>query len=686
MTINPNNLLKKISSPNSEVVISTLSNHIWVANELDTILTKHNNKDLFFVWWVTKDFVSKLKQKKGGRTSDGDITEKNYFFIDIDIRKSFYEKNKTVLSQEDLFKHIEEIRDILNADPLFSQRSFINCSGNGMHIFYIGKPYEFEEEQYKAWVKYIYDKFIKTFWDKIPFPIDTSCCNIWHLARLTGSINHKTDYHKDGISLMPCEILYEQDIESKLFNDLSIYAEVAESERPEKRMAQTIRACTSQLWQPKIIPGSLMDKINQKPLVDLVLEYTWWHLASDNRNFMWGKNDWYKWCFMHEVVPNVLVLEWTPHIPNSNNLLGHTTFTFIRDVLCNGDTANTFKKAKELYPDLKDIQEDDIDIWDPFEHFIPYGDLVKNAVAERRKLDIHKVCKFWIKILDDYLGGILPAELVVIWAETGIGKSELAYTIALENANKGKRVLLFGLEWDINEIAIRHIQKLINETSTPIKTVPYRFNLDKSIYKVEDEVVSKISESTKNNLFIFNKLALPSIWFIKELVEKVKDSVDLIIIDHLHYIYLDREDELRQIGDIMRTLKTITDIVKRPIVLVSHLRKKDNKVKERDPEISDLYWSSNIWKEATTILLISKMRAADTWTPWIELPAEELDKRYLGTKIIIAKSRVWVPKSAFWLIYDLDQKKYPDKFQAILQDESWAKEEDKIAAFEAMEI
>lgn len=682
MTINNNNLLNKISSSTSDVVISTLTAYMWVATDIDNILLEHQNKDLFFVWWVNKDFVNQLKdKKKSSRTSDSDIVEKNYFFIDIDIRKSFYEDNHVVLSQEKLLKHIDAIKDILNLDPLFKQWSFINCSWNWMHVFYIGKHIQISDTIYKLGVKRIYEKFVESFWDRIQFPIDPSCCNIGKLVRLPWSVNHKTDYQKDGIRLVPCEILYEQDIESELFNNIPWYVEESKITQPEKSRDQWPK-----LWITTTIPGSLMEKINQKQLVDLVIDYTWRYLASDDRNFMGGKNSCYKWCFMHENYKNVLIMDGTPHIPNPNNLQAHTTFTFIRDALCNGDSAQAFKKAKELYPDLKNDQEP-ADIWNPFDHFIDYGELTKRAVKERRALDINTVCKYWVKILDEYLGWILPSELVVIWADTGVGKSDIAYNLALCNANRWKKVLLFWLEWDINEIALRHIQRLISESSqTPIKTMLYRFNIDKSIYKIEDEVVSKISDNTKNNLFLFNKLSVPSIWFIKDLIEKTKDSVDMIVIDHLHYIYLDRDDELRQIGDIMRTLKTISDIIKKPIVLVSHLRKKDNKVKERDPEISDLYWSSNIGKEATTVLLLTKIRAVDVGTVWIELPEDQLDKRYMWTKIIVPKSRIGLPKSSFWLIYDLDQKKYLDYFQGLMEDESWAKVDDKLTQFEETKI
>lgn len=183
-------------------------------------------------------------------------------------------------------------------------------------------------------------------------------------------------------------------------------------------------------------------------------------------------------------------------------------------------------------------------------------------------------------------------------------------------------------------------KRMNNESNVTINTISYRFNLDKSIYKLEDKILHNLNSEVKKNLLIFNKIEIPALDFIRRIIEKSKDDVDLIVIDHLHYIYLDRDEELRQVGEIMRTLKNITDNIKKPIVLISHLRKKGNGVKERDPEMADLYGSSNIGKEATTVLLINRMRAADTCAVGVELPSAELDKRYCGTKIIVAKSRI----------------------------------------------
>ena len=40
----------------------------------------------------------------------------------------------------------------------------------------------------------------------------------------------------------------------------------------------------------------------------------------------------------------------------------------------------------------------------------------------------------------------MPSELVVVSAETGVGKTEFAMNIALANAQRGKKVFLMALE------------------------------------------------------------------------------------------------------------------------------------------------------------------------------------------------------------------------------------------------
>lgn len=311
------------------------------------------------------------------------------------------------------------------------------------------------------------------------------------------------------------------------------------------------------------------------------------------------------------------------------------------------------------------------------EEVITFADLLVDAECERRKVNLDTVCKYWIEILDRYMGGILPNELVVVGADTGMGKSEVAYKIAITNAQRGKKVLLFALEWDLNEVALRYMQKTISELY-PLKTIDFRFNRKKEHAKYVDQIVEWLEWVDRvKNLLIFKKQQVPTMELLADMIEQMKDWVDMIIIDHLHYIQFgNASQEIEEIGKVMRQVKQITDTIKKPIIIMSHLRKRK---KELDPTEQDLYWSSNIAKEANTIILLTRMennhveKLVDNWV--------QDDLRYAGTKIIVEKSRTGLAvPTKFSAVYDLDRKDYVDELAEIIPDESRAKRSDALDA------
>jgi len=311
----------------------------------------------------------------------------------------------------------------------------------------------------------------------------------------------------------------------------------------------------------------------------------------------------------------------------------------------------------------------------PREEVITFADLLVDAEVERRKIDLDTVCKYGIGILDKYMGGILPNELVVVGADTGMGKSEIAYKIAITNAQRGKKVLLFALEWDLNEVALRYMQKTISELY-PIRTIDFRFNRNKEHSKYVDQIVTGLEWVERvRNLLIFKKQQVPTMDLLAKMIEEMKEWVDMIIIDHLHYIQFgSASQEIEEIGKVMRQVKQITDTIKKPIIIMSHLRKRK---KTDDPTEQDLYWSSNIAKEANTIILLTRMdneqveKLVDNWA--------QHDMRYAGTKIIVEKSRTGLAvPTKFSTVYDLDKKDYVDNLSEIILSESRAKKSDSL--------
>jgi len=300
--------------------------------------------------------------------------------------------------------------------------------------------------------------------------------------------------------------------------------------------------------------------------------------------------------------------------------------------------------------------------------FITFGDLLVEAQEERASISLDNMCKYWIDILDDYLWWIGNSELVLVWAYTGVGKSDIAYNIALTNASRGKKVLMFTLEWDIYEMAYRYLQRGINKDwGTNVSTTDYRFNITDNTDR-ETKIISSTDQGILDNILVFKKSKIPNVDELIKYITEFRDSADMIVIDHLHYLDLSSwGSEQQELGRVMRALKTTTDIIRKPIVLVSHLR--NNKDKDKDPTIFDFHGSSNIGKEGTTAILLKRIDKNRIESCLTHNLCD--NPRYAGTKLIVDKSRIGLPHAEFNLVYDLWQKHYEDKYSEITMNEHW---------------
>lgn len=307
-----------------------------------------------------------------------------------------------------------------------------------------------------------------------------------------------------------------------------------------------------------------------------------------------------------------------------------------------------------------------------FDKFITFWDLLVEAQEKRLEINLENMCKYWIDIVDDYLGWIGESELVLIGAYTWVGKSDLAYNIAIHNASRGKKVMMFSLEWDINEMAYRYLQKKINtDGGDTIRTVDYRFNI-KDVVDRETMAVAKTPQEILDNILVFKKEQIPTVDDIVECIQSFRDSVDMIVIDHLHYMDFWNKAQHEWLGNIMRELKTTTDIIRKPIVLVSHLKNPTDPNKE--PTIYDFHGSSNIGKEWTTALLLKKEKKNNIETCVMNNLLD--NKRYAGTKIYIKKSRIGLWEATFNLVYDIYEKQYINHYSEIAMDIEWNKNVD----------
>lgn len=292
--------------------------------------------------------------------------------------------------------------------------------------------------------------------------------------------------------------------------------------------------------------------------------------------------------------------------------------------------------------------------------FIPSSERILNEKIERHGLS-GKLLKFGIKFLDDALRGILPNDLILLGAPTGIGKTELCVQIALANLGEGKRVHFIALEAEPYEIERRLIFPLIAEAYYQDKDrmkLERKLNMtDWMIGKFNDEL-SRYEEniyeyfvSAFKDLFTFYKSGKFGVDEMIYNITSVCDQTDLIIIDHVHYFDWDDDNDNRAIKNIAKKVREVALEIGKPVILIAHLRKKDRGSKELCASADEFHGSSDLTKIATKIITIAS--------------AGLIDGDKYGTYFRIAKNRIDGSVTRFLarINFDYKRRKYEDEYK-----------------------
>lgn len=233
-----------------------------------------------------------------------------------------------------------------------------------------------------------------------------------------------------------------------------------------------------------------------------------------------------------------------------------------------------------------------------------------------RRLDAKsKLLRFGLKFLDDAMLGIRTTDLVLIGAPSGVGKTQLCCQIALANLEDGKTVHYIALEAEEDEIERRMKYQIF---ATAFYGLPSEMRRGTDIsydnwvngayvdeWKEIEDYASKTIESGYSRLFTYYKtgdFGVPQM--IELIVSNAKDT-DLFIIDHVHYFDFDDDNENRAIKEIAKTARTLALEEQKPIILVSHLRKRDKGNSELVAGLDEFHGSSDLAKIATKVVTLA---------------------------------------------------------------------------------
>jgi hypothetical protein len=249
---------------------------------------------------------------------------------------------------------------------------------------------------------------------------------------------------------------------------------------------------------------------------------------------------------------------------------------------------------------------------------------VRGERAARQDL-VRRQLPFHVAFLDDILRSILPNDLILLGAETGAGKTELARLIASATAEAGKHVFYFALEAEYLEIERRDKYAVLCDLV--LKKKPHRISemnypdwfrgLCDDITLGLDELAEELVEERRSTLHTYYRGSKFDHNDIKRLFMAIQTEADLIILDHLHYVDIEDENENRGFKTTIKMIRDVALGIGKPVILIAHLRKGDGRLKRLVPNIEDFHGSSDIIKVVTHSIMLAPAKSLPSHKPGI---------------------------------------------------------------------
>ena len=207
--------------------------------------------------------------------------------------------------------------------------------------------------------------------------------------------------------------------------------------------------------------------------------------------------------------------------------------------------------------------------------------------------------------LDGLTGGMQAGNLIILAAQTTMGKTAFAVNMALCAAKHGARVDFFETEMSKDEL----ISRMVSNLAT-LDMMEWHKNLHRLTQKDLNRVSAAMTQISKLKININDDagMAVNDIRSaIRRSMKNDPNSKHLVIIDYLQQVNPAIRNPQRrdlEIGSITRYLKQTARKFNVPIVLVSQLSRGVNHRDDKRPVMSDLRDSGNIEQDADVILFL----------------------------------------------------------------------------------
>lgn len=258
--------------------------------------------------------------------------------------------------------------------------------------------------------------------------------------------------------------------------------------------------------------------------------------------------------------------------------------------------------------------------------------------------------------LDSVLGGLRKEALYVLAGRPGMGKTALAFAIALSVAKEGYNVHFLSMEMSAELLALRALSAL---TKVPSEKIERGL-----LSKEEFQRVSAARKEVEHVNFDIVGERLESQAFLDHVfLTHSKKPMDLVVID---YVSLCRDEnkfgDNERVGRIIENFAHMARVIKAPVIAVAQLNREVEKRENHVPILSDLRDSGAIEQAAFSVLFTYRPYYYEMMFDGAEQLAIEKD-----AKIIVAKNRQGQAGVQVSVDFIPDQMKWMDKDKIVVR-------------------
>lgn len=222
-------------------------------------------------------------------------------------------------------------------------------------------------------------------------------------------------------------------------------------------------------------------------------------------------------------------------------------------------------------------------------------DAAKEFVGHLRNISGRSI-KTFISPLDNATGGLERQTLTTLAARPSMGKSTLAWQIALNVANSGNRALFFSLE----------MSKVQLIAKTVCGNLGYRWRdvrdgklLPDQLDRVAQEA-GRFGERYKERLMIEDRPTSSTQMY--DMVSRFRP--DLVVIDHLRLVKDENISEVRRLGEITQRAKELAKKFNLHVLMIAQLNRETEHRDNKKPQLSDLRDSGEIEENSDNVLMM----------------------------------------------------------------------------------